>query len=410
MELNNEYLFNEAQRMCRIGTFIYDIKKDICIKSDTLNEILGINNDYPNNFESWLNTIDPNQRSVMKLYLEKVISTGSEFNKEYKVINQVDGTEIWVMQKGKVYFDEFGIPDKLAGAVHDVSELKKREELQKRIEEEKRRLNEIKEHDKLRTEFFANISHELRTPVNVIFSAIQMEEMMIKDQAGKSGYKDNKYLRMMKQNCYRLIRLINNLIDITKIDTDFFQVNKVNNDIVSLVENVTLSVAEYIKDRDISIIFDTDIEEKIIACDPEKIERIILNLLSNAVKFTTTGGSINVKIEDNVNDICIRVKDTGRGIPASKLNSIFERFVQVDKSLKRSHEGSGIGLSIVKALVELHGGTISVMSEEGIGTEFIIHIPCKLAEGEAFINSGANKQIDKYPIEKISIEFSDIYD
>ena len=105
-----------------------------------------------------------------------------------------------------------------------------------------------------------------------------------------------------------------------------------------------------------------------------------MNLLSNAVKFTPHGGKIMVNIEDGIENICIRVKDTGRGIPEEKLNSIFERFVQVDKSLTRDHEGSGIGLSIVKALVELHGGTISAKSQVGHGTEFIIYIPCKLVE------------------------------
>lgn len=106
-------------------------------------------------------------------------------------------------------------------------------------------------------------------------------------------------------------------------------------------------------------------KKKIIACDPEKIERIILNLLSNAVKFTPCGGCIKVNIEDGSENICIRVKDNGRGIPAEKLDTIFERFVQVDKTFTRDHEGSGIGLSLVRSLVELHGGTISVKSKEG---------------------------------------------
>ena len=214
---------------------------------------------------------------------------------------------------------------------------------------------------------------------------------------------------MMKQNCYRLLRLINNIIDITKIDNDYFNINESNNDIINLIENVTLSVADYIENKGISITFDTDVEEKIIVYDPEKIERIILNLLSNAVKFTPRGGNIVIKIEDNTSNICIRIKDTGRGIPHSKLDSIFERFVQVDKSLTRTHEGSGIGLSIVKALVELHGGTISVTSKDGQGTEFIIYIPCKVVESQAHVKSVSAVQMVKNCIEKINIEFSDIY-
>ena len=212
----------------------------------------------------------------------------------------------------------------------------------------------------------------------------------------------------MKQNCYRLLRLISNLIDITKIDAGYFDINEINNDIINLIENITMSVADYIENKGLQLIFDTDVEEKIIACDPEKIERIILNLLSNAVKFTSSRGNIMVTIEDGIENICIRVKDTGKGIPAEKLNSIFERFVQVDKSLARDHEGSGIGLSIVKCLVELHGGTISVRSKEGYGTEFIIYIPCKLVD-ESHDDNVDDDALGKSYIEKINIEFSDIY-
>lgn len=169
-----------------------------------------------------------------------------------------------------------------------------------------------------------------------------------------------------------------------------------------------MSVADYIETKGLSLIFDTTAEEKVIACDAEKIERIILNLLSNAVKFTPCGGKIIVNIEDCTENIHISVKDTGRGIPEDKLNSIFERFVQVDKSLARDNEGSGIGLSLVKCLVELHGGTISVKSKEGYGTEFNIYIPCRLVE-EAPNKIAGNESMGESCIENINIEFSDIY-
>jgi signal transduction histidine kinase len=212
----------------------------------------------------------------------------------------------------------------------------------------------------------------------------------------------------MKQNCYRLLRLVNNIIDITKIDSGYFDMNESNVDIISLVENITLSVADYIENKGLSLIFDTDIEEKNITCDPEKIERIILNLLSNAVKFTSIGGKVTVNIEDCQENICIRVKDTGRGIPEDKIDSIFKRFVQVDKSLTRDCEGSGIGLSLVKCLVELHDGTITVESKLGKGTEFVINIPCRLSE-EICEENLSNESIGQNLIERINLEFSDIY-
>lgn len=290
----------------------------------------------------------------------------------------------------------------------DITEKKNMKKLEENIKKERQKIYEIKEYDRIKTEFFSNISHELRTPINVIFSALQMHEIKLKDCEFKNDTSEKyKYTKIMKQNCYRILRLVNNIIDITKIDSGYFDISEKNINIINLVENITLSVADYIENKGISLIFDTEIEEKIIACDPEKIERIILNVLSNAVKFTPVGGRIMVLMKESPESICIRIKDTGRGIPEEKLNLIFERFMQVDKSLTRDHEGSGIGLSLVKCLVELHGGNIGVRSKVGYGTEFIIHIPCKLINCEeefCFCESRSENYI-----EKINIEFSDIY-
>lgn len=274
------------------------------------------------------------------------------------------------------------------------------------LEESEKQILLSKEYDKMKTDFFSNISHELRTPINVIFSALQIH--MSKQQVGKCQVKEcYKYGHIMQQNCYRLLRLINNLIDITKIDTGYFRVNPVNINMVSLIENITASVANYVEDKGLSLIFDTDTEEKIMACDPEKIERIILNLLSNAVKFTPTGGEIQVIIKSKKSKITIHIKDTGRGIPREKQDVIFKRFVQVDKSFSRDHEGSGIGLSLVKDLVALHDGTISVKSKVNRGSEFIVMLPCKLVQQEEVVSY--TEETSKANIEKINIEFSDIY-
>jgi predicted ATPase/signal transduction histidine kinase len=281
--------------------------------------------------------------------------------------------------------------------------------LEKTVEERTKSLNESIKYEEMRTEFFANLSHELRTPLNVIFGGHQMMEVLLKENLPlKSGDKIQKYMGIIKQNCYRLVRLINNLIDITKIDSGYFQVDLVNADIVNVVESITLSVAEYIESKGIELIFDTFVEEKIIACDPDKIERIILNLLSNSIKFTNKGGHIKVTMYEKEDNIVISVKDDGIGIPEEKRQAIFERFNQVDKSLSRNREGSGIGLSIVKALVEMHSGTISVNSSLGNGSEFLIELPCRISDKDIIDTSNFDKK-DSNNIERIMIEFSDIY-
>ena len=212
----------------------------------------------------------------------------------------------------------------------------------------------------------------------------------------------------MKQNCYRQLRLVNNMIDITKLDAGFLELALHNCNIVNVVESVTMSVAEYIKTKSIKLVFDTDIEDCIMSCDPEKIERVILNLLSNSIKFTKPGGSMTVNMYDKGENIIISIKDTGIGIPSDKLGIIFDRFSQVDRSLTRNQEGSGIGLSIVKSLVELHKGTISVFSEYGKGTEFIIVFPVIILPKKNDI-CGVFETESQDRIERIHVEFSDIY-
>lgn len=291
----------------------------------------------------------------------------------------------------------------------DLLERRQVEELSRSADESKRLLHEAVEYDKLKTEFFSNISHELRTPINVILGTLQLSDYLyknglIENNASKMG----KYNGVMKQNCYRLIRLVNNLIDITKIDSGYFQLDLKNCNVVNIIEDITLSVAEYIENKGIKLIFDTDVEEKYMACDPDKIERIILNLLSNAIKYTESGGEIHVNLYDMGDNIIICVKDSGIGIPKDKQRIIFDRFVQVDKSLSRNREGSGIGLSLVRSLVEMHNGSIWVKSAYGEGSEFYIKLPaCMVSEEKHTPYDDSFTKQKK--IETIQIEFSDIY-
>lgn len=273
------------------------------------------------------------------------------------------------------------------------------------IKEKQEKLKQTLELEKHKSEFLANVSHEFKTPVNIIFSSCQLMENTIKnDEIDKE--KMMRYLKMIKQNSYRLMRLINNLLDITKLDLGFYELNLVNVNAVELIEDIVMSVADYANSKNREVIFDTNVEEKFMALDADKVERIILNLMSNSIKFTDEGDKIYVNFEDKEDYIEVKVKDTGIGIPEDKLNVIFDKFRQAQTLFRREHEGSGIGLYLVKQLVELHGGEISVSSTLGEGTEFVVKFPVRIIESnnENFSYSISNK------IEKINIEFSDIYD
>lgn len=270
-------------------------------------------------------------------------------------------------------------------------------------------IEEYCEHNKLKTQLFSIISHELKTPIHIIYSTLQLLDSM-KSSNNSQKIMENffKYSGIMKQNCHRLIRLINNVIDINKIELGYYNLNLQNNNIVKILEDITLSVVEFASLKNINIIFDTDVEEKIIALDVEKLERIILNLLSNSIKFTNPEGQIKVSMFDKKEFIIISVKDTGIGIPEEMLDKIFGAFVQVDSSLRRNNEGSGIGLSLVKSLVNMLEGTIKVNSKLGRGSEFLITLPVRLVESNSSSTIQENNDING-KVENIKIEFSDIY-
>lgn len=323
---------------------------------------------------------------------------------EEQLIRKRDGKIIDVEVAANIF--QYSNDTVVLFVLRDMAERRRSEELSLRIEEKSRMLDEVVKYEKLKTDFFSNISHELRTPLNVILGSVQMMSLILKEPQEKPCIKLGKYVHVTRQNCYRLIRLINNLIDITKMDAGFFKLNRVNANIIHIVEEITLSVSEYIESRGLELIFDTEEEEVIIACDPDKIERIMLNLLSNSIKFTEKGGRISVMIKKSDDYVSISIEDTGIGIPADKQDLIFERFRQVDWSFTRSNEGSGIGLSLIKSLVEMHGGRILLKSEHGRGSEFTVQLPIQVVEQEG---EEDEPHVHTKNIERIQIEFSDIY-
>lgn len=257
----------------------------------------------------------------------------------------------------------------------------------------------------MKDEFLSLISHEFRTPLNVINTAIQALNYLCGSELSD---RSKRYINTIRQNTFRQLRLVNNLLDITRADAGRIKIHKKNIDIVFLTNSIVESVHTYSSQKRIRIIFNSSVEKKVIAIDDEKYERILLNLLSNAIKFTPEGKSITVKLRALKNNIRIEVKDNGIGIPKDKVDVIFERFGQVDSSLSRQAEGSGIGLSLVKRFVDALGGTISVKSKVGKGSKFIIILPNeKVLEKESL--SSEVDLLDNRLVQVTTVEFSDIY-
>lgn len=245
-------------------------------------------------------------------------------------------------------------------------------QLTKEMEKNDKLLKKVIELEKRKNNYFVNLSHELRTPLNVISSTEQLVTELNKSKDGIGKSKLNGCMQVVRRNTKRLLNLINNIIDTAKIESGSYQLNIREHDIVYIVEEATLSLKDYIERKGIELIIDPEMEEKIIKCDEHEIERCIVNLVSNAAKFTPEGGTIEVTIEDLDEKVKIIVKDTGIGIDRKYHDSIFNRFNQVIDQGAESKGGSGLGLTITKQIIDMHGGQISVESELGKGCKFII--------------------------------------
>ena len=247
--------------------------------------------------------------------------------------------------------------------------------LRKEMEKNEQLFKKVLSLEQNKNNYFVNLSHELRTPLNVLSSINQLIKEFTKKDNFITPEKLSYYMGIMDRNCSRLLSLINNLIDHTKIENNSYIINKKDEDIVYLVEETVLDMKDYIEEKGLELIFDTDVEEKVIRCDKVDIERCIINLVGNAVKFTHEGGLIEVLLQDLDDKVKIIVKDNGIGISEENQKVIFDRFNQVVDESSEQKGGSGLGLTITKQLITLHNGEIYVESEVGVGSEFIIILP-----------------------------------
>jgi len=380
---------------------IFDKNGNLIIGNNLSEKLLNdVKPTYFNILQAYAKFTDWNGRKVetTDLTIMKVLN-GETFNKQ--IINlEVNGIIKYFEVSGKPIYDENGNIIFAFIVSHDITEDTIKMNL---IEDQNKELEKALI---MKDEFISLISHEFKTPLNVIYSAIQLIEQVYFNQIPDNV---KKLIGNIKQNTFRQLRLVNNLLDITKITSGQFKLKMKNIDIIFLTKSIIESVKLYADQKNIKLYFNSDLKSKTISLDDEKFERIILNLLSNAIKYTPTEGTITVILTENKesNMLKIVVKDNGIGIPKDKQTLIFDRFGQVDSNLSRQAEGTGIGLSLVKSLVNILGGTIELESELDFGSTFIINLPVKESVEE--IKSEFCLDIDNRLVQSINIEFSDIY-
>lgn len=250
-------------------------------------------------------------------------------------------------------------------------------------------------------DFILNISHDLRSPLSVILGILQCY---------KNEYdelKAEEHMNIVKRNCYKILKLINNIIDSTKLQQRHFKINRQNIDIINLIEWNISSIDKYAKIKNISLVFDTNVEECIVAVDISSFDRIIMNLISNAIKFSKENSCVFINTWKEEKYITISVKDEGIGIPQNEQKTIFNRFIQSTKNNRNEYSGSGIGLDLVFNLVKAHGGVVELTNTEGLGSEFRIKMPIVKVEDSMKKDKHSMDLSSKVDI--FEVEFSDIY-
>lgn len=253
--------------------------------------------------------------------------------------------------------------------------------------------------NKKEEDYLLNITHDLRNPISVILSVTQC--MNIKDI---SENKSKEYIEIIRRNGLKMVKLVDNLIDTTRLENEKYNIILRNIDIITMMESTISFTDKYAKQKNIHLVFDTNVEECILAVDIEAFDRIIMNLLSNAIKFSEFNKSIYINVFNKEEKVQISIRDEGPGISKNEQREIFSRFSQCVKHKESEHCGSGIGLDLVSYLVKALNGDIKVLSEVGKGTEFIIELPKTLIDEQPITSIAKDRKI-----QLLEVEFSDIY-
>ncbi|NLK01358.1 MAG: PAS domain-containing protein [Clostridia bacterium] len=290
---------------------------------------------------------------------------GDDYEAREMLVKTRKGFRIPCMVSAAPIKDEFGQTIGTVGVFRDISK-------------EKENIRKIKQASEAKSEFLSIMSHELRTPLN---SILGFSELLGEGVAGELNEKQKRYVNNILYSGGHLLSLINDILDISKIEAGKMEWETSSFDLVQTAGNSMVMLTERAERSGINLELDIQEEEIIVKMDERKIKQILYNLLSNAVKFTPEGGRAGLRVKNKGEKLYLEVWDEGVGIPREKMDMLFEPFVQLDGSLRRKHEGTGLGLHLVKRMVELGGGSIRPESTLGEGSRFIVEFPNEVFDG-----------------------------
>lgn len=371
--------FRAAVDAARIGAWEWDIVRNKVTWNDRIYEIHQLKpGDFGGTVEDFASLVHPEDRERVNQAVQRSLREGAPYAIEFRS-TLPSGQVQWIATHGRIIYDPQGQPQRLVGVTLDITERKLAEQRRQRLlEQETAAREEAERASRLKDEFLATVSHELRTPLNAILGWAQyLNREEVPSDEVRQG------LETIVRNSRLQAQLIEDLLDMSRIISGKLRLDVQHVDLPAVIEAALETVTPAAAARSIRVERVLDPRAGPVRGDAARLQQVVWNLLSNAIKFTPRGGKVQVVLARVNSHVEIRVADTGQGIAAEFLPFVFERFRQADGSTTRRHGGLGLGLSIVKSLVELHGGTVSCASAgEGQGAAFTVYLPLAVTHAD----------------------------
>ncbi len=322
-------------------------------------------------YDALLAAIHPDDRAAMLAAVERALVEREAYRAEYRVF-WPDGSLHWILASGRAHYDESGAPRSMVGVTLDITERKRAEEEREQLlTRERAARSEAEAASRLKDEFLATVSHELRTPLTAMLGWAHLLRVNQLDEEGRKHA-----ITVIERNARSQQQLIEDLLDVSRIITGKLRLDIKPIDPASFIEAAVEAVLPAAEAKEIRIRKTMDTGASFVSGDPARLQQVVWNLLSNAIKFTPHGGNVVVQLKHINAHVEISITDSGDGIKPEFLPFVFDRFRQADGSTSRLHGGLGLGLAIVRHLVELHGGTVRAESGgEGRGAVFTVNLP-----------------------------------
>jgi len=357
-----------ATKAAELGIWDWNMVTNQLVFDEQMHQIYGTSSEtFKGTIDSFIQLVHPEDASNLLMLAQAVLNGEIHYHVQYRIIRG-DGSIRHIKAYGTVLNDRDNIPEHVIGVVMDVTQDKEAEETLRLANIELERAMRVKD------EFLANMSHELRTPLN---SILGISESLMEKVAGPVNEKQDKYLNIISESGHHLLNLINDILDLSKIGAGRLELNITQFSAEALCQSCLRMIRDVAQKKRLKVSYTLDEKVKTIQGDERRIKQALMNLLSNAVKFSPDEQSLGLDVTGNVaeNRVTFCVWDTGIGISQEDLPRLFKPFVQLDNRLSREAGGTGLGLMLVSQLARLHGGNVTVESEVGKGSRFMVSLP-----------------------------------